>query len=89
MNASNFPGENVVICQPSGHSRPGEQYAPVPYAPVICWPRSRSAAESKRPATGTASGDDYNGDAMLTSQFLSEHHSLSFSRWPVTRDQND
>ena len=24
------------------------------------------AAESKRPATETASGDDYNGDAMLT-----------------------
>jgi hypothetical protein len=37
------------------------------------------AAESKRPATQTASGDDYNGDAMLTFERAPKSRTSKFS----------
>src|SRR5262245_35664571 len=42
------------------------------------------AAESKRPATGTASGDDYNGDAMMTFERAPKSRTPKFSSsWPI------
>jgi hypothetical protein len=37
------------------------------------------AAESKRPATGTASGDDYNDDVMLTFERAPKSRTPKFS----------
>jgi hypothetical protein len=39
------------------------------------------ATESKRPATGTASGDDYNGDAMLTFERAPKSRTPKLADW--------
>jgi hypothetical protein len=54
--------------------RTGQQYAPVNLLAA-----QPSAAESKRSDTGTASGDDYNGDAMLTFERALKSQNPKFS----------